>query len=113
MGKETVLVKKDCPGFIVNRVLVPALNEAVALCWDGVADRGDIDKVIKLGLNWSMGPLMLLDYLGADTTLLIAEVLKEGIGPKFHPPTGLKQMVRANLLGRKTGKGFYDWTEKK
>ncbi len=113
MGKETVLVKKDCPGFIVNRILVPALNEAVALYWEGVADRDDIDKAIKLGLNWPMGPLMLLDYIGADTTLSISEVLEEGIDPKFHAPTGLKQMVRANLLGRKTGKGFYDWTEKK
>lgn len=113
MGKETVLVKKDSPGFIVNRILIPALNEAVALYWEGVADRDDIDKAIKLGLNWPMGPLMLLDYIGADTTLSIAEVLTQGIAPKFHPTAGLKQMVRANLLGRKTGKGFYDWTEKK
>ncbi len=113
MGKETVLVKKDSPGFIVNRILVPALNEAVALYWEGVADRDDIDKAIKLGLNWPMGPLMLLDYIGADTTLSIAEVLSEGIDPKFHATAGLKQMVGANLLGRKTGKGFYDWTEKK
>jgi len=113
MGKETVLVKKDSPGFIVNRILIPALNEAVALYWEGVADRDDIDKAIKLGLNWPMGPLMLLDYIGADTTLSIAEVLTQGIDPKFHPTTGLKQMVRAKLLGRKTGKGFYDWTEKK
>lgn len=113
MGKETVLVKKDSPGFIVNRILIPALNEAVALYWEGVADRDDIDKAIKLGLNWPMGPLMLLDYIGADTTLSIAEVLTQGIAPKFHPTAGLQQMVRANLLGRKTGKGFYDWAEKK
>jgi len=112
LGKS-VIIAKDTPGFIVNRVLVPALNEAVALYWEGIADRDDIDKAIKLGLNWPMGPLMLLDYIGADTALSIAEVLEEGIGPKFHPPTGLKQMVRANLLGRKTGKGFYDWTETK
>jgi len=75
MGKETVLVKKDCPGFIVNRVLTPALNEAAALYWEEVAERDDIDKAIKLGLNWPMGPLMLIDYIGADTTLAIAEVL--------------------------------------
>ncbi len=112
MGKETVLVKKDCPGFIVNRILIPALNEAVALYWEGVADRDDIDKAIKLGLNWPMGPLMLLDYIGADTTLAIAEILEREIDPKFHPNTGLKQMVKAQLLGRKTGKGFYDWTQK-
>ncbi|MEM4704250.1 MAG: 3-hydroxyacyl-CoA dehydrogenase family protein [Candidatus Bathyarchaeia archaeon] len=112
MEKETVLVKKDCPGFIVNRILIPALNEAVALYWEGIADRDDIDKAIKLGLNWPMGPLMLLDYIGADTTLAIANVLTNELDPKFHPTTGLKQMVKANLLGRKTGKGFYDWTQK-
>ncbi|MEM3577286.1 MAG: 3-hydroxyacyl-CoA dehydrogenase family protein [Candidatus Bathyarchaeia archaeon] len=112
MEKETVLVKKDCPGFIVNRILIPALNEAVALYWEGVAERDDIDKAIKLGLNWPMGPLMLLDYIGADTTLFIAEVLEREIDEKFHPHPGLKQMVRANMLGRKTGKGFYDWTQK-
>jgi len=112
MGKETVLVKKDCPGFIVNRILIPALNEAVALYWEGVADRDDIDKAIKLGLNWPMGPLMLLDYIGADTTLAIAEILEREIDPKFHPTVGLKQMVKAQLLGRKTGRGFYDWTQK-
>lgn len=112
MQKETVLVKKDSPGFIVNRILIPALNEAVALYWEGVADKEDIDKAIKLGLNWPMGPLTLLDYIGADTTLSIADVLAQGIDPRFHATTGLKQMVRANLLGRKTGKGFYDWTKK-
>ena len=112
LGKETVLVKKDSPGFIVNRVLIPALNEAAALYWEGVADRDDIDKAIKLGLNWPMGPLMLLDYIGADTTLAIADVLTREIDPRFHASTGLKQMVKANLLGRKTGKGYYDWTQK-
>jgi 3-hydroxybutyryl-CoA dehydrogenase len=112
MEKETVLVKKDSPGFIVNRILIPALNEAVALCYEGVADRDDIDKAVKLGLNWPMGPLMLLDYIGSDTTLAIAEVLTKELDPKFHPTTGLKQMAKAQLLGRKTGKGFYDWTQK-
>jgi len=112
MEKETVLVKKDCPGFIVNRILIPALNEAAALYWEGVADRDDIDKAIKLGLNWPMGPLMLLDYIGSDTALAIAEVLTKELDPKFHPTTGLRQMAKANLLGRKTGKGFYDWAQK-
>jgi 3-hydroxybutyryl-CoA dehydrogenase len=112
MEKETVLVKKDSPGFIVNRILIPALNEAVALYWEGVADRDDIDKAVKLGLNWPMGPLMLLDYIGADTTLAIAEVLQKELNEKFHPHPELKQMVKAQLLGRKTGKGFYDWTQK-
>lgn len=112
MEKETVLVKKDSPGFIVNRILIPALNEAVALYWEGVAERDDIDKAIKLGLNWPMGPLMLLDYIGLDTTLAIGDVLTKELDPKFHPTTGLKQMVKAQMLGRKTGKGFYDWTQK-
>jgi 3-hydroxybutyryl-CoA dehydrogenase len=112
MEKETVLVKKDSPGFIVNRILIPALNEAAELYWEGVADRDDIDKAIKLGLNWPMGPLMLLDYIGSDTTLAIAEVLTKELDPKFHPSTGLKQMVKAQLLGRKAGKGFYDWPQK-
>ena len=110
--KETVLVKKDSPGFIVNRILIPALNEAVALYWEGVAERDDIDKAIKLGLNWPMGPMMLLDYIGLDTTLAISDVLTKELDPKFHATTGLKQMVRAQLLGKKTGKGFYDWTQK-
>ena len=112
LEKETVLVKRDSPGFIVNRILIPALNEAAALYWEGVADRDDIDKAIKLGLNWPMGPLMLLDYIGADTTLAIAEVLEKELDPKFHASPGLKQMVKAQMLGRKTGKGFYDWTQK-
>jgi len=114
LGKESVLVKKDTPGFIVNRVLVPALNEAVFLVAEGVADPEDIDKAITLGLNWPMGPLKLVDYVGADTHLFITDVmLKETGDQKFRPSTLLKQMVRANRLGRKTGKGFYDWPEKK
>ena len=113
MGKETVLVKKDCPGFIVNRILIPALNEAAVLLWEGIADRDDIDKAIKLGLNWPMGPLALSDYIGLDTTLDIAEILARDVDPKFHPCPLLKQMMRAGYLGRKTGKGFYDWTKKK
>jgi 3-hydroxyacyl-CoA dehydrogenase len=112
MGKETVLVKKDVPGFIVNRILIPALNEAIALYWEEIASRDDIDKAVKLGLNWPMGPLMLLDYIGIDTVLSITEVLSQDINVKFQAHTGLKQMVRARLLGRKTGKGFYDWTKK-
>jgi 3-hydroxybutyryl-CoA dehydrogenase len=114
LGKESVLVKKDTPGFIVNRILVPALNEAVFLVAEGVADPEDIDKAITLGLNWPMGPLKLIDYVGADTHLFIADVMVNETGdPKFRPSNLLKQMVRASLLGRKTGHGFYDWTEKK
>jgi len=112
MGKETVLVKKDCPGFIVNRILIPALNEAASLYWEEIADRDDIDKAVKLGLNWPMGPLMLIDYIGADTLLAITDLLTREIDPKFHASPSLTQMVRAGLLGRKTGKGYYEWKTK-
>jgi len=114
LGKESVVVKKDTPGFIVNRILVPAINEAVFLVAEGIAEPQDIDKAIELGLNWPMGPLKLLDYVGIDTTLFITDVMVNETGdPKFRPSTLLKQMVRANLLGRKTGRGFYDWTQRK
>jgi len=109
MGKEPVVVKKDVAGFVVNRVLIPALNEAVALVDEGVATPEDVDKAIKLGLNWPMGPLTLLDYLGLDTTLAITEVMTKDLDPKYQPSPLLRQMVRAGLLGRKSGKGFYDW----
>jgi 3-hydroxybutyryl-CoA dehydrogenase len=111
MGKETVLCKKDSPGFIVNRILVQALNEATLLVSEGVADPEDIDKAVTLGLNWPMGPLKLLDYVGLDTALAISEVLmQEFQDPKYRPNPALRQMVRAGLLGRKSGHGFYDWT---
>ena len=110
LGKETVLCKKDSPGFIVNRMLVPALNEAVFLVHEGVADPEDIDKAVKLGLNWPMGPLQLLDYVGLDTTLNITQVfMQEFQDSKYRPSPLLKEMVRAGMLGRKTGKGFYEW----
>jgi len=112
MDKEPVVVKKDCAGFIVNRILVPALNEAISLVWEGIADPKDIDTAIKLGLNWPMGPITLVDYLGLDTTLSISEVLRDDLDPKYSPCPLLRQMVRAGLLGRKTGKGFYDWTQR-
>lgn len=113
MGKEPIIVKKDIPGFVVNRILVPALNEAMYLVWEGVAEPEDIDKAVKLGLNWPMGPLYLADYLGHDTTLSIMEIFEKEFGEKFRPCPILKQMVRAGLLGRKSGKGFYDWTASK
>jgi len=110
MGKETVLCKKDSPGFIVNRILMPALNEATLLLNEGVADPEDIDKAITLGLNWPMGPLRLLDYVGLDTALGISEVfMQEFEDSKYRPSPVIRQMVRAGLLGRKSGKGFYEW----
>ena len=110
MGKETVLCKKDSPGFIVNRMLVPALNEAIFLVQEGVADPEDVDKAVKLGLNWPMGPLQLLDYVGLDTTLNITQVFMEEFqDSKYRPSPLLKEMVRAGMLGRKSGKGFYEW----
>jgi 3-hydroxybutyryl-CoA dehydrogenase len=111
LGKETVLCKLDSPGFIVNRILVPALNEAVFLVQEGVAEPEDIDKAVKLGLNWPMGPLQLLDYVGLDTTLNITQVfMNEFQDPKFRPSPLLREMVRAGQLGRKSGKGFYEWS---
>jgi 3-hydroxybutyryl-CoA dehydrogenase len=112
LGKEPVLVKKDTPGFIVNRILSQALNEAVYLVAEGIATPEDVDKACELGLNWPMGPLKLLDFIGIDTDLFMAEtMLKETGDPKFRPSNLLRQMVRANLLGRKTGRGFYEWTK--
>jgi len=110
MGKETVLCKKDSPGFIVNRVLMPALNEAAFLVSEGVADPEDIDKAITLGLGWPMGPLKLLDYVGIDTALSISDVMMQGFDDnKYRASPNLREMVRAGLLGRKSGKGFYEW----
>ncbi|HME18144.1 MAG TPA: 3-hydroxyacyl-CoA dehydrogenase family protein, partial [Nitrososphaerales archaeon] len=110
MGKETVLCKKDSPGFIVNRILVPALNEAIFLMQEGVADPEDVDKAIRLGLNWPMGPLQLLDYVGLDTTLNITQVfMQEFQDSKYRAAPLLREMVRAGLLGRKSGQGFYNW----
>jgi len=114
LGKEPVIVKKDTPGFIVNRILVQALNEAVYLVAEGVATPEDVDKACELGLNWPMGPLKLLDYIGIDTDLFITELMVNETGDqKFRPSNLLRRMVRANLLGRKTGRGFYDWTNLK
>ncbi|HEV2390189.1 MAG TPA: 3-hydroxyacyl-CoA dehydrogenase family protein [Nitrososphaerales archaeon] len=110
MGKETVLCKKDSPGFIVNRILVPALTEAALLVSEGVATPEDVDKAVTLGLNWPMGPLKLLDYVGLDTALGISEVfMQEFQDSKYRASPLIRQMVRAGLLGRKSGKGFYEW----
>ena len=114
MGKDPVIVKRDVPGFVVNRILVPALNEAILLVQKGVASPADIDKAVKLGLNWPMGPLMLADFIGLDTALAMAKTITAGIdGSKLRISPLLKKMVKAGTLGKKTGKGFFDWPEKK
>jgi 3-hydroxybutyryl-CoA dehydrogenase len=109
MGK-TPVVAKDSPGFIVNRLLIPFLLDAVRMYESGLATKEDIDTGVKLGLNHPMGPLTLADFVGLDTTLFVADVLYEEYGdPNFKAPPLLRQMVAAGLTGRKTGRGFYDW----
>lgn len=109
LGKEPVRAA-DVPGFIVNRVLMPMLNEAVFLLECGAAAPEDIDKAMKLGTNHPMGPLALIDLIGLDVTLNITDVLyREFQDPKFRAAPLLRQMVRAGRLGRETGRGFYEY----
>jgi 3-hydroxybutyryl-CoA dehydrogenase len=110
MGKN-VVVAQDTPGFIVNYLLVPYLLDAVRMVESGVATKEDIDTGIALGLNHPMGPLTLLDYVGIDTTLYIADVMYEEIrDPKYAAPPLLRKMVNAGYFGRKNGRGFYDYS---
>jgi 3-hydroxybutyryl-CoA dehydrogenase len=109
MGK-TVAVASDHPGFISNRILVPMINEAVYCLMEGVGDRESIDAVMRLGMNHPMGPLTLADLIGLDTCLAIMEVLHHGLGDdKYRPCPLLRSYVEAGRLGRKSGRGFYEY----
>jgi 3-hydroxybutyryl-CoA dehydrogenase len=107
---KTVVIAKDAPGFIVNRLMTPFINNAVRMLENGVAGREDIDTAINLGLNHPMGPLSLVDLIGIDTFVFFADAQYEAFkDPQFVPPTLLRKMITAGWLGRKTKKGFYDY----
>ncbi len=109
MGKETI-VAKDSPGFVVNRILVPMLNEAVFAYSEGLASAEDIDKGMVLGTNMPIGPLALLDLIGLDTALMVSDMFHEQFqDSKYRVPPLLRQMVASGLLGRKSGRGFYTY----
>ncbi len=109
LGKSTVLAR-EAPGFIVNRILIPMINEAVFVLENGLASAEDIDTAMKLGTNQPMGPLQLADFIGLDTVLAICEVLHGELGDdKYRPAPLLRRYVAAGWLGKKSGRGFYSY----
>lgn len=108
LGKEAVLVAES-PGFIVNRILCPMMNEAAYLVYEGVASAEDVDKAMKLGANHPIGPLALADLVGIDVLYSIMQTLEKNLGPKYKPCPLLEQMVKEGRLGRKTGRGFFQY----
>ncbi len=105
-----MVTSKDFPGFIVNRILIPMLNEACLALMEGLGTAEDIDTAMKLGTNQPMGPLQLADFIGLDTVLFIAEVMHQGLGdPKYRPCPLLRQYVDAGWLGSKSGRGFFTY----
>jgi 3-hydroxybutyryl-CoA dehydrogenase len=114
LGKENIVVKKDIPGFVVNRLMVPYLTEAMRLYEEGIASLEDIDKGAKLGLNYPMGPFELMDFSGLDIAVDVSSVLVRELIPEFRYviPHSLKTLVKAGKLGRKTGEGWYKYEKK-
>lgn len=108
--KKVPVKVKEGPGFVVNRILVPSINEAAFIYYEGLATAEDIDTAMKLGAGWPMGPLTLCDLVGVDIALAVLNTLYDETGdPKYRPAAPLKQLVRAGWLGMKTGKGFYEY----
>ncbi|MFA9559898.1 3-hydroxybutyryl-CoA dehydrogenase [Evansella sp. AB-rgal1] len=109
--QKTTVEVQDFPGFVSNRILMPMINEAIYTVYEGVASPEDVDEVMKLGMNHPMGPLTLADFIGLDTCLFIMETLHEGFGDdKYRPCPLLRKYVKAGWLGRKAGRGFYEYS---